>query len=82
MAMIEITKKDYDDIEAKMQKCIDNLQENLACALQQEKPQQQEARARQLEQPPLCATREKPRQQGRPCAANKYIKLFKKIEGK
>ena len=22
MAMIEITKKDYDDIEAKMQKCI------------------------------------------------------------
>ena len=29
MAMIEITKKDYDDIEAKMQKCIDNLQENL-----------------------------------------------------
>ena len=29
MAMIEITKKDYDDIEAKMQKCIVNLQENL-----------------------------------------------------
>ena len=29
MAMIEITKKDYDDIEAKMQKCIDNIQENL-----------------------------------------------------
>ena len=28
MAMIEITKKDYDDIEAKMQKCIDNLQES------------------------------------------------------
>ena len=29
MAMIEITKKDYDDIEAKMKNCIDNLQENL-----------------------------------------------------
>lgn len=29
MAMIEITKKDYDEVEAKMQKCIDNLQENL-----------------------------------------------------
>ena len=29
MAMIEITKQDYDDIEVKMRKCIDNLQENL-----------------------------------------------------
>ena len=29
MAMIEITKKDYDDVEAKMRKNIDNLQENL-----------------------------------------------------
>ncbi|MCQ2472779.1 MAG: ribosome recycling factor [Saccharofermentans sp.] len=29
MAMIEITKKDYEDIEAKMQKSIDNLGENL-----------------------------------------------------
>ena len=27
--MIEITKNDYDQIEAKMQKGIDNLQENL-----------------------------------------------------
>ena len=32
MAMIEITKKDYDDIEAKMQKCIDNLP-LLACEM-------------------------------------------------
>ena len=29
MAMIEITQKDYDDVEAKMRKNIDNLQENL-----------------------------------------------------
>ena len=29
MPMIEITKKDYDDVEAKMRKNIDNLQENL-----------------------------------------------------
>ena len=29
MAMIEITKQDYDEVEVKMRKCIDNLQENL-----------------------------------------------------
>ena len=29
MAMIEITKQDYNEVEVKMRKCIDNLQENL-----------------------------------------------------
>ena len=29
MAMIEITKQDYDEVGVKMRKCIDNLQENL-----------------------------------------------------
>ena len=29
MALIEITKQDYDEVEVKMRKCIDNLQENL-----------------------------------------------------
>ena len=35
MAMIEITKKDYDDIESKIKKCIDHLQDSSNTILEQ-----------------------------------------------
>ena len=45
-----------------------------ACALQQEKPEQWEARSLKLEQPPLTTTRVKPEQQWRPNTAKSKVK--------